>query len=130
MFDRVRITDDMLIRAKARSRKLGALNNSFTKGQGNIYGFLGEELFCRYFSITPKDEFNYDFEYKDKKYEIKSKHCSTEPKEHFECSIAETSIFQDTDVYVFTRILNDLSVGWLLGYISKCDFFKDEVYPQ
>ena len=40
----VKITPQMKKRAWAKARKMGKLRNSITRGQGNIAGFLGEEV--------------------------------------------------------------------------------------
>ena len=40
----VKITPQMKKRAWDKARKMGKLRNSITRGQGNIAGFLGEEI--------------------------------------------------------------------------------------
>ena len=40
----VKITEDMKKRAWAKSREMGVIKNSIMKGDGNIAGFLGEEV--------------------------------------------------------------------------------------
>ena len=36
------VTQDMLDKAHNKSEEMGRLNNSITKGKGNLAGFLGE----------------------------------------------------------------------------------------
>jgi len=124
------IIDEMLLLlAEKRSKKLGKLKNSFTGGKGNIWGFLGEGIFGKYMGILPDNTYHFDFRIQDHKVDVnhkvdvKAKHCKTEPMRHYECSIAKESKFQETDLYVFTRILEDCSKGWILGYISKKEYF-------
>jgi hypothetical protein len=40
----VQITEQMKKRAWRKAREMGKLNNSITGGDGNIAGFLGEEV--------------------------------------------------------------------------------------
>ena len=40
----IKITEDMKKRAWRKAREMGEINNSITKGDGNIAGFLGEEV--------------------------------------------------------------------------------------
>ena len=105
--------------ARKMSDNMGALNNSITKGQGNIIGFLGEIIVAQYLDITLNNTYDYDLIYNDKKIDIKSKKVSTPPKDYYECSVAALNIKQKCDLYVFTRIKNDLSEGWILGYLEK-----------
>ena len=40
----VEITEEMKKKAWAKSREMGVINNSIMSGDGNIAGFLGEEV--------------------------------------------------------------------------------------
>ena len=40
----VEITEDMKLRAWEKSKEMGVINNSIMKGDGNVAGFLGEEV--------------------------------------------------------------------------------------
>lgn len=120
----INITKEMLIKAKNRINGNFNYGNSFTKGKGTIYGILGEILLSNYLEIPFKNTFNYDFIYKDKRIEVKSKKSKVKPDLNFyECSIPKKSMFQKTDIYVFVCILNDLTQGYLLGWIGKKEFY-------
>ena len=41
---KIDINNEMIESAKSKARDLGKLNNSITKGKGNLAGFLGEEV--------------------------------------------------------------------------------------
>ena len=45
------------------------------------------------------------------------------PKNYYDCSVAAFNTKQKCSHYIFTRILNDLSKGWVLGWMSKEDYF-------
>ena len=40
----IEISDYYNVKAKVMDKKMGSLNNSITKGEGNIAGFIGEFL--------------------------------------------------------------------------------------
>ncbi len=111
-------------KAKSLSLDLGEINNSITKGKGNMYGFLGELMTANFLGVDLSNTYDYDIIYKGKKIDVKTKKVSTEPKPFYECSIAKLNTHQRCDVYVFARVLKDMSKGWLLGYLSKEDYFK------
>jgi len=114
--------------ARKMSDSMGTLNNSITKGQGNIIGFLGEIIVAQHLGIVLSNTYNYDLIYKDKKIDVKSKKVSTPPRDYYECSVAALNTKQKCDLYVFTRIKNDLSTGWILGYLEKDKYLKDSKF--
>jgi hypothetical protein len=115
----IKILKEDIELARKMSDNMGALNNSITKGQGNIIGFLGEIIVAQYLEITLNNTYDYDLIYNDKKIDVKSKKVSSPPRDYYECSVAALNIKQKCDLYVFTRIKNDLSEGWILGYLEK-----------
>ena len=69
----VKITPQMKKRAWAKARKMGKLRNSITRGQGNIAGFLGEEVANALIKGEVTNTYNYDIVYKNIKYDVKTK---------------------------------------------------------
>ena len=114
--------------ARKMSDSMGTLNNSITKGQGNIIGFLGEIIVAQHLGIVLSNTYNYDLIYKDKKIDVKSKKVSTPPRDYYECSVAALNTKQKCNLYVFTRIKNDLSEGWILGYLEKEKYLTDSKF--
>ena len=93
------------------------------------YGYLGEQIVMAYLGINiDNDDHNYDLTYKEFKLEVKSISCKFKPLQHFLCTVNSYNLTgihkQYADYYVFTRILNDKSKGWILGYIDCDKFFK------
>lgn len=115
----IKILKEDIELARKMSDNMGALNNSITKGQGNIIGFLGEIIVAQYLDITLNNTYDYDLIYNDKKIDVKSKKVSSPPRDYYECSVAALNTKQKCDLYVFTRIKNDLSEGWILGCLEK-----------
>lgn len=121
----IKITNKHIKLAEKMSKSMGTLNNSITKGQGNIVGFLGEIIVAEYLDIILDNTYDYDLIYKNKKIDVKSKKVTTPPKSYYECSIAALNTKQKCDLYIFTRITKDLSRGWILGYLDKEKYLND-----
>jgi hypothetical protein len=119
------ITPEILERAERQASTYGPINESIKNGKGIIYGCIGEELFKLF---VPEAEFvgcgNYDFDYKGKKFDVKTKIRTVVPKMHYDCSVNMRTPRQLTDYYVFASVLKDKSKGWLLGYCNKPYFMK------
>nr|QPI16365.1 MAG: hypothetical protein NIOZUU157_00256 [Virus NIOZ-UU157] len=124
----IKITDKHIKLAKKMSSSMGTLNNSITKGQGNIIGFLGEIIVAEYLNIVLSNTYDYDLIYKNKKIDVKSKRVTTPPKDYYECSIAALNTKQKCDLYVFTRIKNDLSAGWIVGQLNKKEYLNNSKF--
>lgn len=121
----VDITPTMIERAETLSKDLGKLNNSITKGEGNIAGFLGEIIFADLFNADIKHTYDYDVVLKNgKRVDVKTKRTSVKPLPYYDCSIASYNTKQKCDEYAFVRIKYDLSKGWYLGKIDKELYFK------
>lgn len=120
----VTITEDMLIKAKKKSEEMGTLRNSITKGERNTLAFLGEEIVASVLKASESNTYDYDLIHKDKKIDVKSKNTTVTPKPDYEVSVAELNTKQKCDYYVFTRVSDDLSTGWILGYMEKEEYYK------
>ena len=102
---------NMVDRARSKAKKLGKIRNSILKGGGNTAGYLGEEAVAAYIGakITScnkgSDKYDYDITAKDKrKIEIKTKRRTVYPQDHFDVSVAKTSVHQRPDLYIFVSI--------------------------
>ena len=86
------ITESMKKRAWHKARSMGKLKNSILQGEGNIAGFLGEEVVNDLIDGTISNTYDYDIVYKTKsqniKYDVKTKRCTSPPKPYYECSVA------------------------------------------
>lgn len=114
-----------IFEAKQKAKQLGILNNSIRKGEGNVYGFLGEILMAYYLKVNIENTYDYDLIVKNYKVDVKTKTCTSEPKLNYFCSVADYNTKQDCDIYAFVRILEDFSKAWLLGYCSKKYFYNN-----
>ena len=121
----IKITPEMLTAATRKAEELGKLRNSITKGEGNIAGFLGEQVVEKALGYKISNTRDYDVILPDGKTgDVKTKRCAFKPKPEFECSIAKYNTKQDCDVYVFVRVQNDYSKAWILGQMNKEEYFE------
>ena len=124
----VKITEDMKKRAWKKSREMGEINNSITHGDGNIAGFLGEEVANTIIQGEINNTYDYDIIKDEIKYDIKTKRCTSKPKTYYDCSVAAFNTKQKCDHYVFVRIENvrgKWGRAWILGSYEKELYFKD-----
>jgi len=127
----IRPTKEMLEAAKEEAEALGPLPHSFTDGDGTPAGFLAEMVVAQYMGYTRvKGNYDYDLISPDEKQkvDVKTKRCSSPPLPHYENSIAAYNPTQDCDRYVFVRVKKDLSVVWILGELTKEEYFAKAVY--
>ena len=125
------ISGDQFIRARKKAIDMGTIANSITNGGGNLAGFIGEILVTDY--INAKEQNTYDYDIVDlvgNKIDVKTRRCNSEPKPHYDCSIAAHGTKQKCDMYVFVRVLNNFSKGWILGKITKDDYFSKAKYHK
>jgi hypothetical protein len=60
--------------------------------------------------------------------EIKKKRTTATPRSNWRCSVAAFNIKQKCDFYFFIRVSETLKTAYLLGYISKKDFFDTATF--
>ena len=124
----VQITNDMLIKAREKAVEMGKLHNSILRGKGNMSGFIGEQIALQVLDGTWENTYNYDIKVGDMRIDVKTKQTSVKPLPHYECSIAAFNTKQDCDGYAFVRVLNDFSIGWFLGVLTKQDYFDKATF--
>ena len=124
----VQITEKMKQRAWSKSRDMGKLKGSITKGDGNIAGFLGEQIANELLGGEVQNTYDYDIVKGDTTYDVKTKRCTSEPKDHYDCSVAAYNTKQNCDQYIFVRIeyiKGKWGRAWVLGSYPKKEYFTD-----
>lgn len=120
----VEITLDMIDKARTKSTEMGVLKNSIIRGNGNIAGFVGEQIALQCLGGEWQNTYEYDILMPDgKRIDVKTKQTSVAPLPDYDCSIAKFNTKQECDSYAFVRVKKDLTVGWYLGTIKKGSFF-------
>jgi len=128
-----RPTPEDVAEAYARSQRLGVLPNSFTRGKGRMAGFLGEVAFERTFGgdYVGDESRTHDYEIKASSIDVKAKICSTVPQMTYCVSVPAQRLKPlQADVYFFTRVLNDYSKVWLLGWATAKSVQQDKFYKK
>jgi hypothetical protein len=123
----VKITKAMKDRAAKKAKEMGEIRNSITHGEGNLAGFIGEEIANKILKGKIKNTYDYDIVTDEFTYDVKTKRCTSAPKPFYECSIAAYNIKQRCDRYIFIRVecINEVCTrAWVLGWIDKEEYFK------
>jgi|TARA_R110002020_G_scaffold4497_5_gene19626 hypothetical protein len=121
----IKLTKKIVEQCKSKAKDMGKLNNSITKGQGNLAGIVGEYIVHKYLKNSEwKNTYSYDLIHENKKIDVKTKRCNSKPLPTYDCSVAETSLHQLPDEYIFVRVLNNFSMAWILGRISHKTYFS------
>jgi hypothetical protein len=128
MFIEIEITPEMLLTAQQKSKEMGVLRNSIMKGQGNLAGFLGEEIVLSYLGCPSNNSFDYDLIKNHVKIDVKTKQTTVTPLPHYEASVAAYNPNQRCDLYIFTRVLKGFSKGWICGWLTKEEYFGKAQY--
>ena len=124
----INITSKMRDYASKKSKEMGVLKHSIAKGKGNMYGFLGENMFQGYaspfYKVETHNTYDYDFILNDSiKIDVKTKSTSVIPKGQYDCSVAAYNTKQKCDAYVFCRVMHSFDTGFILGGLTKEAFF-------
>jgi len=124
----VQITNSMREVAHDMSSEMGILSRSITRGQGNVYGFLGELVALDVLGGIHQNTMDYDILVDGSKIDVKTKKTTVKPKPDYDCSVADLTRKQNCDYYAFVRVLSDQSVGWFLGVKKAEQYFTDARY--
>ena len=124
----VQITNSMRETAHDMSSEMGILSRSITRGQGNVYGFLGELVALDVLDGVHQNTMDYDILVDGSKIDVKTKKTTVKPKPDYDCSVADLTRKQNCDYYAFVRVLSDQSVGWFLGVKKAEQYFTDARY--
>jgi len=119
----IQITTQILNRAKRKAASVGNLQGSITGSLSNVVGAIGEVIVADVLGATESSTYDYDLIKDGRRIDVKTKRCSTAPRENYDCSVAAHGSKQDCDSYIFVRILKDTSRAWILGEIDKADFY-------
>lgn len=130
----IRIKSSQKIRAIERY-PFRNLPGSFTEGESQIYGALGEILIIDYFkyqgfSVDEGSSYEFDLRVEGRTVEVKTKRTTVRPKNDYLCSVANFNPSQSAEFYFFVRVSEDLETGYLLGYYPTEKFKKDAFFRK
>jgi len=95
-----------------------------------LVGYIGEKVIMDFLQITDnKDDWEYDLvSDKGNRLEVKTISCKFKPRSDYWCTVNSSYLDevrkQDADYYVFVRVQNGYSKGWILGWIPCKEFFE------
>ena len=126
----VKITEEMIAKAKEQAIAMGELRNSIRKGEGNLVGFIGEQVAQKVLGGFIDNTYDHDLMMDDfmTAVDVKTKETACAPLPHYSCSVANYNATQKCDYYCFVRVKKDLSVGWYLGVYPKESYVKDAIF--
>ena len=115
---------------KGVSKESAVLSKFGSERDRILVGYIGEKIIMNYLNIEKDvDDFEFDLlSNKGKRLEVKTITCKFKPKTHYWCTVNSHDLDgihkQKADYYIFLRILNDFTKGWILGWISCDNFFQ------
>ena len=121
----VKITPELVERAKKKTATVGVLQGSITGSGSHVVGAIGELIVADLTGATEANTHDYDLILDGKRIDVKTKRCNTRPFPHYDCTIPAHGTKQDCDSYVFVRIKIDGSKAWILGEIDKRAFYRN-----
>ena len=120
----IKITPEIIARAKKKAATVGNLQGSITGSLSNVVGAIGEVVVEDYTGGIEANSKDFDLMVRNRRVYVKTKRCNTTPSPKYDCSVAAHGTKQNCDSYVFVRILTDHSKAWILGEIAKSEFYK------
>ena len=125
---KVKILKREITEAKRLAADLGALNNSITRGSGNLVGFIGELVTARIITAFRAPTRDYDIIKDTFTIDVKTKSTTVPPLPHYLCSVAAFNIHQQTDYYLFCRVDLENKLCYVLGKKRKDLYFKQATF--
>ena len=120
----IKITPEIIARAKKKAATVGNLQGSITGSLSNVVGAIGEVVVEDYTGGIEANSKDFDLMIGNRRVDVKTKRCNTTPSPKYDCSVTAHGTKQDCDSYVFVRILTDHSKAGILGEITKPEFYK------
>ena len=126
---RITPTPNQIKEAERIASGVMVLQGSITRGNGNSAGALGEVIVRDYmkYEHTPTQHYDLSNPRTGRTVDVKTKRCTSAPKNYYECSVAAHGSSQECDDYVFVRVLNNLQQAWILGTIPKDEYYAKAV---
>lgn len=130
----ISITQQQIKRAEILY-KFKVLNNSITKGEGNLIGALGEIIVFDYYQNKGREvehcqHHDFDLMIEGFKVEIKTQETRFKPLHWFTCHVSDYNATQECDFYCFPFVNESMSTAWLAGMIKKNDFKERAVFKK
>ena len=128
---RIEVTNEHREAAESLSLKK-TLNNSITRGGGNLAGALGEVIVCGYCSGEQANTYDYDLIIESYKVDVKTKVYSSRytPNENWNMNVSAFNTKQKCDMYCFVGVSEDYRECYIYGFVHKADFYERAVFGK
>lgn len=134
---KILITDEHIRRAKKHYDNFKCKHSIREGSSGKLVGAIGEIIAYDYFGYLgldiawSGDDFkDYDISVNRFRVEVKTGETTVQPKPHYNCIVAATSMHQKCDAYVFLRVDQANYTAYILGYIRKSEFEKNSTFVK
>jgi len=131
---KLKITPEIIQKAKSKLLNLRKANNSFMDGEREINGLIGQILVAEYLQAEDHSTTRYDLIKGGKTIDVKTKTRSVAPrlKAYFRCHVPEHCWKEKKcDFFVFVGIEKSLNFAWILGKLTWEAFHeKAECCPK
>lgn len=91
-------------------------------------GYIGEQVAADWLGVELLDEFDYDFIYKEQRFDVKTITAAGPPPWHFLATVNSCKPGrqhrQATDFYLFMRLRYDSRLAWVVGFKSSRLFWE------
>lgn len=106
------------------------LSKSVSKGYSQLHGALGEVVCRNYYAnngahAVDSPDTGADLIINGLRIDVKTRKCNSEPKPHYNAGVFASTYEQTSDYFLFTRILNNFSIVWILGFYATKAFLRD-----
>lgn len=133
----VRITPEMEEVAEKRNKdnfeKYGSVETVLTGRQqeNRRNGYVGEEIVKSFFTdFKYTDSPHHDLLYHELKLEVKAKSANLSPQAHYENMVMAYQRKRKLDYLVFVHIMNHSMIGYIVGWMSKEEFYEKSYFMR
>ena len=91
----VKITPELIQRARKKTATVGNLQGSITGSLSHVVGAIGEIIVADAIGADESNTYDYDLVRDGERIDVKTKRCNTRPFPHYDCSVAAHGTKQD-----------------------------------
>jgi hypothetical protein len=106
------------------------IKNSITAGDSQLYGAIGEILVMDYIKLAGlpceyEGTYDYDLRSDVVTIDVKTKRVNCVPEKHHNANIPAYNTKQNTFLYFWVYVSEDMKRGWLIGWLDKKTYFEE-----
>lgn len=123
----VDVSERVREQAREAARKMGSLDGSILKGEGNLASCIGKIVVAEYLEVECHIESqSYTLMYGGRRAAVKTTQSKGCPDTSFEAKVPKLNAKnQGCEIYIFVRVSYDYKKAWILGWYPKERFLED-----